>query len=599
MPEESANRAPTTHAAAAGAKRAASPGTAPVQSTADSTANAGTAPESASSPSADKPEPKRAKKQHDGKRKVRAVRKANSDESVLEAVELLLRTKWKEAHKDADESMIPSSFGWPEGDKQSEATFCRAPPIPAKLAGADESDCKLDVYVHELTERGVGIATRETPEQLRELVAKGGRPWAFAVPFTLRGEKAQVKSVKHEWGYTQTDLLSVEEKSALRTDAPCKYFGKCSGCQLQHVGYEDQLEFKREVVERAFAQANPLFANLKVSPVSRSPLTFGYRTKLTPHFDIRKDTPPDQVAIGFAIAGQRRVMDIEECMIGTETVQRGAKKAREETKARMATYKRGATLLIRETNVPKDDASGDVANVPAAELVKDFVLDPKGWVTDVVEDMKFRYPASSFFQNNASILPAFTGFVRDELQKWSQTLASSTDSNDGRGPLKYLVDAYCGSGLFGIACHSGFEKVLGIEISKESISCANDNARMNGAENCDFLLGDATKIFEKVEASPDNTAVIIDPPRKGSSPDFLDQLVAYGPRVIVYVACGVPAQARDVNYMFSKGALSVDGTTAPAEQKPKSVYRIASVQPFDLFPQTYHVENIVTLVRED
>ncbi|KAJ1948067.1 tRNA(m5U54)methyltransferase, partial [Linderina pennispora] len=274
----------------------------------------------------------------------------------------------------------------------------------------------------------------------------------------------------------------------------------------------------------------------------------------------------------------------------------GMEKARADTKAKMASYERGATLLIRETYVVPDAPLDDTTSVPVNQLVKEFILDPKGWVTDVVGDLKFRFPASSFFQNNNVILPAFTGFVRDELNKWSCELA--TDSSE-KGVLKYLVDAYCGSGLFGIACHEGYDKVLGIEISSESISCANDNAKMNGITNCDFLLGDAAHIFDKVKESPDSTAVIIDPPRKGSSPDFLRQLIAYGPRVIVYVACGVPAQARDIQYMFNKGAIAVNGTAKEVEEKPKAVYRIASIQPFDLFPQTYHVENIVTLVRED
>ncbi|KAJ2019379.1 tRNA(m5U54)methyltransferase [Coemansia sp. S85] len=427
------------------------------------------------------------------------------------------------------------------------------------------------------------------------MISKGSRPWVFTAPFTHRGERVRVRSVRHEWGYTQSDTLSISEQSPLRIDAPCQYFGKCSGCHLQHVAYGDQLEFKRQVVERALVQANPLFAKLAVSSVSPSPLPFGYRTKLTPHFDIRKDTPPDQVAIGFAMAGQRRVLDIEDCMIGTDAVRLGAKQARKDARAKMSSFKRGATLLVRETNVPKDDPQGDVSSIPAADLVKDYVLDFKGWVTDVVGELKFHYPASSFFQNNASILPAFTGYVRDELNQWSRRLAAE----GGPGELRHLIDAYCGSGLFGIACHAGFDKVLGIEISNESISCANDNAKMNGIDNCDFLLGDASKIFDKVDTDPRHTAVIIDPPRKGSNPDFLDQLVAYGPRVIVYIACGVPAQARDINHMFSRGAISIDGAVATVETKPSSVYEVVSIQPFDLFPQTYHVENIVTLVRKE
>ncbi|KAJ2487954.1 tRNA(m5U54)methyltransferase [Coemansia sp. RSA 2320] len=541
------------------------------------------------------PEQKRIKLTRGNGRKQRGSRKANADETVLDSIELMLCTAWLEAHANAKAATAPTVFGWPEADRQAEADFCRAPPVPAKLAGGAEADCELDVYVHEITERGVGVATRETADELRALVTRGMRPWVFTAPFTLCGERVRVRTVRHEWGYTQCDTLLVSEPSPLRVDAPCQYFGKCSGCQLQHVSYDDQLKFKRQVVERALKHANPLFAKLAVAPVSRSPLALGYRTKLTPHFDIHKGTPADQVAIGFAMAGQRRVLDIEDCIIATDAVRQGAKQACKDAKARMSSYKRGATLLVRETNVPKDDPHGDVASIPAAELVKDYVLDFKGWVTDVVGELKFRYPASSFFQNNASILPAFTGYVRDELAKWSQRLASE----DGAGELRHLIDAYCGSGLFGIACHASFANVLGIEISNESISCANDNAKMNGINNCDFLLGDASKIFDKVDTSPRHTAVIIDPPRKGSNPDFLDQLIAYGPRVIVYIACGVPAQARDLNHMFSRGAISIDGVEAAVETRPSSVYEVASIQPFDLFPQTYHVENIVVLVRKD
>ncbi|KAJ2647036.1 tRNA(m5U54)methyltransferase [Coemansia sp. RSA 1250] len=535
---------------------------------------------------------KRAKVQR--KSKQRRLKKADADETVLSAIDMVLRDAWIKGNSENRQD-IPAAFGWSAGDVESEAAFCRNPQVPAKLAGAEASECEFEVNVYELSERGIGIAMQETPEQLSELVMQGKRPWAFAVPFTLQGERAKIRAVRHEWGYTQADLLQVIEKSPLRIDSPCTYFGKCSGCQLQHMGYMHQAEFKRQVVERAFSQGNSLFSKLTVNPVSQSPVPYGYRTKLTPHFDIRKNVPAADVPIGFGIVGQRQVLDIEDCMIGTDAVRQGFIQARADAQAKMSTYKRGATLLVRETNVPKDE-SAILSKTPATELTKSYTLDPKGWVIDVVGDLKFRYPASSFFQNNASILPAFTGYVRDELLKWSRQL----DSNNGAGALRTLIDAYCGSGLFGIACHQGFEKVIGIEISKESISCADDNAKMNGADNVEFILGDAACIFGKVDSDPASTAVIIDPPRKGSNPEFLDQLVAYGPRVIVYIACGVPAQARDLNYMYSQGAISVDGQcAADPTNKPSAVYRISAIQPFDLFPQTYHVENIVTLVRDN
>ncbi|KAJ2779295.1 tRNA(m5U54)methyltransferase, partial [Coemansia javaensis] len=495
----------------------------------------------AHSPAAeDAPAAQRAKTRDGRGRGARVARKANADTSVLDAVDELLRAAWRAG---GGAGAAPGAFGWAAGDAQQEARFCRSPPVGAKLAGDAAGDCELEVHVHELTERGAGVATREDAAQLRAVAAAGGRPWVVVVPFVLRGERVRVRAVRHEWGYTQADLLAVVAASPLRTAAPCRFFGRCSGCQLQHVAYRDQLAFKRQAVERAFARANPLFAALPVAAPVPSPLQLGYRTKLTPHFELpRKAAPaPDDVPIGFMLAGQRRVLDIEDCVIGTDAVRRGLAAARSATRARMADYKRGATLLVRETNAPPGGALDRLADTPVAELETGYTLDPKSWVVDVVGDLKFAYPASSFFQNNASILPAFTGYVRDELRRWRAR-------PDGTGALRTLVDAYCGSGLFGIACRDGFARVVGIEISSESISCAGRNAQLNGADNVEFVLGDAARIFDQIDAAPDSTAVVIDPPRKGSTPDFLDQLVAYGPRVIVYIACGVPAQARDLQH---------------------------------------------------
>ena len=121
------------------------------------------------------------------------------------------------------------------------------------------------------------------------------------------------------------------------------------------------------------------------------------------------------------------------------------------------------------------------------------------------------------------------------------------------------MDAYCGSGLFAVSCHTLFEKVAGIEISKDSVGHASHNAALNGAaDKCSFLTGSAENIFEKVMKGQEeggfgwkgeDTAMVIDPPRKGCSEDFLDQLLGFAPRVCVYVSCNVFSQARDLVYL--------------------------------------------------
>ena len=183
----------------------------------------------------------------------------------------------------------------------------------------------------------------------------------------------------------------------------------------------------------------------------------------------------------------------------------------------------------------------------------------------MVGDLRFSFHAGEFFQNNPHILPDFAEHVRTEALRG--------------GAVENLVDAYCGSGLFCLTAAREFKEAVGIEISESSIDWARRNATQNKIENCRFIQGDATNIFAEVTFNPAKTAVIIDPPRKGSSPEFLDQLINYAPRRVVYVSCNPATQIRDLEHV-------------------KERYRITRIQPFDLFPQTRHLECVVTLERK-
>jgi 23S rRNA (uracil1939-C5)-methyltransferase/tRNA (uracil-5-)-methyltransferase len=146
--------------------------------------------------------------------------------------------------------------------------------------------------------------------------------------------------------------------------------------------------------------------------------------------------------------------------------------------------------------------------------------------------------------------------------------------------VDYLVDAYCGVGVFGICGHRRFKEVAGVEVNERAIAPARVNARQNAADNVRFLLGDAGSIFAGLTFEPGRTAVLLDPPRKGCDPAFLQQLLAYAPARIVYVSCGPDTQARDLKLLLAGGP-----------------YAVTDVQPVDLFPHTRHIESIVTLRR--
>ena len=209
---------------------------------------------------------------------------------------------------------------------------------------------------------------------------------------------------------------------------------------------------------------------------------------------------------------------------------------------------RAATLLLR-------DAGGQVTT------------DYEAIITETVGDLKLRFLARDFFQNNPFILPAFTAYVR---------------ARAAAGGARFLVDAYCGSGLFALSAAPAFERVAGIELSESSIRFARQNAEANRITNATFQAGDAATIFAGLDPvfSPVDTAVIIDPPRKGCDESFLNQLFAFGPRTVVYVSCDPATQMRDLKGFLGAG------------------YVLTDVQPFDLFPQTRHLECVITLRRE-
>ncbi|KAK4063236.1 uncharacterized protein Triagg1_9621 [Trichoderma aggressivum f. europaeum] len=493
------------------------------------------------------------------------------------------------------EALLESRRSETDATADGEATETQEEALPAE-------GTETEVEVLELSSTGDGLAMRAGSNQV------------YVVPFTVPGDVAKVKVFRHLRRENQTvaDFISIIKPSPLRDDAriQCKYFGTCGGCQFQMLDYAEQLRRKRRIVDKAFRN----FANLPAELVPAvldtvgSPLQYGYRTKLTPHFDgppgfrphkrnkgpkPQFDSCPD---IGFMRKGQRKVMDIEDCPIGTDVVRLGMKRERERMQREFGEYQRGATILLREnTQRHPVDASGDDA-APAADSLapctvrndSEFGIDIKTCETDskattheYIRDHHFTNPAGSFFQNNNSILPIFTDYIKQHVLPSSSSSSSSSD-------IKYLIDAYSGSGLFTITLASVFQHSTGIDIAADSIASARQNAALNGLgeDRCKFIAADARELFKSVAYHPDHTTVILDPPRKGCDADFLGQLRRFGPRRVVYVSCNVHTQARDV------------GVLVRGEGEGKR-YEIESLRGFDFFPQTGHVEGVAVLNRID
>ncbi|KAJ9125899.1 hypothetical protein QFC24_002684 [Naganishia onofrii] len=464
-----------------------------------------------------------------------------------------------------------------------------------------------------LTSHGDGIAVypldSETPE------------WAIIIPFTLPGDRVRARVTRHAQYHSYAEPLGIISESSetvtssafplqIKRDNSligCKYFGTCAGCQYQSLPYEQQLALKRWVLQKAMKN----FSGLKpeeipdVKETIPSPSQYGYRTKITPHFDLPKQLQPKRrapkkpapvkseeamiaegtgsaaeamyngqnstngqvqeefdVPIGFEEKCRSRLLDIEECPIATPAINKAMPAARADVKKNIRDYKKGATLLFRDCLVVEEDdvkpstteeqdaAKGEVSLVPTKKSKKAplqlntnvklkqpeehiCVSDHSKTITERVGDIIFQFPAGSFFQNNASILRPLTDFVREQIE-----LDAREKEED-----RYLVDAYCGSGLFSLTLASHFTKVCGIEIDPASIAYANHNSTINSITNVEFHSGASETLFDAVTKdlkwAGDKTTLIVDPPRKGCDAGFLKQVVAFLPRRVVYVSCNV------------------------------------------------------------
>lgn len=453
--------------------------------------------------------------------------------------------------------------------------------------------------------------------------------WVVMVPFTLPGERVRARVYRNHRNYSEADLLDILVPSPDRVAAPCPLFGRCGGCQYQHLAYPRQLVWKQRQVEELLRHLAGV--DHPVEPTVPSPREYGYRSKITPHFSAPKhrklpagsadekvsDAPPPAVGvpIGFLKQGSRfEIVDVPACPIATPEINAKLTEVRAEVRQRITAgeYDRGATLLLRHAQegvvtdydsvihervdvapagndpglpeqaqpavLPPQNAGGASVSKTAAPATRaeqptlspgaektlaEARTAPSG-ASPAPLSLRLHFLARDFFQNNPFILPEFVGYVRRR--------ARSTGA-------RFLVDAYCGSGLFALACASAFERVAGIEISESSVRFATENAAANGVGNAQFHAGDASRIFAGLGFPPADTVVIIDPPRRGCDESFLAQLFAFAPRAVVYVSCDPATQMRDLKAFLACG------------------YALTSVQPFDLFPQTRHLECVMTLVR--
>lgn len=414
-----------------------------------------------------------------------------------------------------------------------------------------------------------------------------------AVSNLLPNEKALIE-VDSAGNYRLYKLLRAAPS---RVDSGCKIYERCGGCHLLHMNYSMQLEFKKNYVRECFKNYN---INPKIEEIIAAETKTGYRNKMQVAFRFREN----KIIYGFYEEGSHRLIPMSECLVQTSVQLEIVKHIQSlMTKLRIQPYNEDKrTGIIRFVMIKEGFASKELMVIivtnseifPArSEFLKGLltkfpqittviqninprktsiilgnderVLYGNGYIEDVLMGYRFRITSKSFFQIN----PEQT----EKLYRKVLAMAAFTGTET-------VIDAYSGVGTIGIILSTSVAKVISVENNQQAVRAAISNAKLNNITNVRFVCDDATPFLQEMAKNKENIdAIIMDPPRSGSSEKFLTAVKELKPQKIIYVSCEAATQARDISY------LSHD-------------YQIQQMALVDLFIGTYHVETIALLTRK-
>lgn len=370
---------------------------------------------------------------------------------------------------------------------------------------------------------------------------------ACFVPFALPGERVGAHLTQEAKRYARADLVEVLTPSPERIKPICPHFRACGGCRYQHLDYAAQIRWKQKQVAEILARIGG-FRTPPLEPMIPSPRPYGYRNKITLH-------GPGHPA--FLALNDRRLIPIARCLLATEPINAILREQLQRTLAK-------GEGLVGEHLVIRSNRTGNAGWFTECAGRRTASDGKPGTLTEKVLDQSYDYPLNSFFQVNPEVLNQIMTIAGIRFE----TFGCST-----------LVDAYCGVGVFVLALTRRNQRGIGIEVDDGAVAAARANAARQEANHVTFLQGRAEVRLERAlrESPADRTCLVLDPPRAGCSAPVLHVITRHRPRHILYLSCVPPILARDLKQLEQSG------------------YRLIRVQPFDMFPQTAHIECLAEL----
>ena len=340
-------------------------------------------------------------------------------------------------------------------------------------------------------------------------------------------------------------VVEVLEAAPGRVEAPCEYFGECGGCQWQHVAYDRQLEFKRELVMEQLQRIGG-FEEPIVFPTVGAENPWGYRNHV-------RFTAKSRGEIGFVRRGTHRFLRIDRCLIADDWVNDAIPLVQ------------GRAGGLHQVAIRRGVKTGELLVHPNLDHLGTSIPSGQKYYHEEVLGHRFRISGASFFQTNTQQAERLICLVRDKLYL---------------RPRETLVDAYAGVGTFAVVLAEDVKRVIAIEES----SAAVDDALVNtqGFPHIQYYMGKVEDVLGGIDEEMD--ALILDPPRIGVHAAAIGAVLRKAPGRIVYVSCDPSTLARDLR-------LLVDGLADGGR------YDLLDVTPVDMFPQTHHIECVASLRR--
>lgn len=386
------------------------------------------------------------------------------------------------------------------------------------------------------------------------------------VPFGLPGERVRAELRAQKPQFATAEIVELLQSSDERVAPPCPYFGTCGGCQWQHARYEAQLAMKRRVVAEQLRRIGG-FAGAE--DLVRAPIGMVNPWEYRNH--VRFTLGRKYGDVGYTYRESRRILRVDHCHIAHPAI----------NSVLEAIQRRCAGLRAHQVTVRYGCNTADLLVNPRLPMVPELETGQAA-LTEQVLDRTFRISSAAFFQVNTrreerTVPSSIAGDGdTDGLYSISDLLAMAVLRRLECGPDDVVVDAYCGVGTFSALLAPRVGSVIGIDESNAALKDAALNTA--GLPNVRFVAGKTEGALAELE-EPRLDAVVVDPSRAGCAPQVIQAIVARPPRRLVYVSCDPATLARDLR-LLTQGGFRVDG-----------------VEPFDMFPQTYHIETVTTLTH--